>query len=129
MFGEATRIDGMQLRLQDRVLQQESREYVQGFATSARDHRKACEVMYVVAHGNRRQIRIAERAGEGGQQGLAQDRGAGPYLNAISTLLRLLSGAICIRAVRFFGPEFLRLVKIKSFICTIQPSEKAFTED
>jgi hypothetical protein len=41
----------------------------------------------------------------------------------------------CIRAVRFFRPEFLRLVKINGQSVTsysfarIQPSEKAFTED
>ena len=38
MLGVAACIDVMPLRLQDRVVQQEPREYVQGFAASARDH-------------------------------------------------------------------------------------------
>jgi hypothetical protein len=51
MFGVATRVDGMPLRLQDRVVQQEPREYVQRFATSARVYSGLPELRHQLAPG------------------------------------------------------------------------------
>src|SRR5580700_5686879 len=90
MLGIAACIDVMPLWLQDRVVKQEPREYVEGFAASARDHLvvKGAHLVGGVGIDRDRLIVVAEVAGIKGPEQRAL-----PHRKALPIGRGALSGA------------------------------------